>query len=82
MRDADCRSMYWPFIEKNLPNYYRRDDVLYSDILMRYLSDEEVCETDLKWIRMLGSREAVVVEFIQMETLLFRCALESFLSDR
>ena len=38
------------FIEQYLPDYYHRDDVLHADIYSRYLHNEEVDESDLKWI--------------------------------
>lgn len=41
---------YWNFIEKYLPNYTRRNDVLESDILTRYVENEEVDEDDLEWL--------------------------------
>ena len=40
----------WRFIEDYLPNYYRRDDVLMDDILLRYVENDEVSEDDMKWI--------------------------------
>ena len=40
----------WQFIEEFLPDYYHRDDVLRSDILCRYIDNEEVDECDLQWI--------------------------------
>lgn len=37
----------WTFIEDNLPNYHQRDDVLYNDIVSRYVNGEELSEDDL-----------------------------------
>lgn len=37
----------WNFIEDNLPNYHQRDDVLYNDIVSRYVNGEELDEGDL-----------------------------------
>lgn len=37
----------WPFIEENLPNYHQRDDVLYNDIVKRYVNGEDLSEDDL-----------------------------------
>lgn len=37
----------WAFIEDNLPNYHQRDDVLYNDIVSRYVNGEELSEDDL-----------------------------------
>lgn len=36
----------WQFIEENLPNYHRRDDVLFNDIVSRYVNGEELSEED------------------------------------
>ena len=44
-----------------LPYYHQRDDVLLSDILARYIDDEEVCESDLKMIELeYGSEKQAV----------------------
>ena len=37
----------WPFITDNLPNYYTRDDVLYNDIVAKYVNGEELDEDDI-----------------------------------
>ena len=37
---------FWNFIEKYLPNYYTRDDVLYDDILFRFIDDDNVSEEE------------------------------------
>ncbi len=39
------------FIADYLPNYYSRNDVLESDILFRFLTNEEINEYDKKWIK-------------------------------
>jgi hypothetical protein len=41
---------YWDDIEKYLPNYSSSGEVLQSDILTRYIDDEEISDEDLKWI--------------------------------
>ncbi len=41
----------WSFIEDNLPNYHQRDDVLYNDIVSRYVNGEELDEGDLACVR-------------------------------
>lgn len=46
-----------------LPYYHQRDDVLLSDILVRYIDDEEVYESDLKMIELeYGSEKQAVKE--------------------
>ena len=32
----------WAFIEKFLPNYYHRDDILHFDIYSRYIENEDL----------------------------------------
>ena len=36
----------WTFIEENLPDYHRRDDVLYNDIVTRFVNGEDLEEAD------------------------------------
>ena len=40
----------WHIIGCFLPDYYHRNEVLRSDILQRYVDDEEVCKKDLEWL--------------------------------
>ena len=82
MDDAEGAYAYWPFIEKYLPDYYSREDVLHSDILTRYLDGEEVLEQDLPWITELGTREDVVAELIDIDSCLLQEALEAYLQER
>ena len=54
------------FIEEYLPDYYHRDDVLRSDILCRYLDNEDVDESDLQWIyQEFGSDKTKVQEALE-----------------
>lgn len=41
----------WEFIEDNLPDYYSSDEVLFSDILQRYLDGERVSKEDISMMR-------------------------------
>ena len=41
---------YWRVVERYLPGYTQSEEVLRSDILTRYIEDEEVCEEDLEWL--------------------------------
>ena len=52
---------YWSTISEFLPNYYFRDDVLLSDILARYIDDEEIFESDLEMINSVygGDKQKV-----------------------
>lgn len=40
----------WHIIECFLPDYYHRDEVLWSNVLERYIDGEEVDEEDLEWL--------------------------------
>jgi len=82
MNEVDQAFSYWSFIEKHLPDYSSRDDVLHSDILTRYLDGEEVCESDLEWISQLGTRADVVAELIDIDSHLLEEALEAYLHAR
>ena len=41
----------WNFIEENLPNYHQRDDILYNDIVSRYVNGEEISESDMELMK-------------------------------
>lgn len=59
----------WAFIEKFLPDYYHRDDILHYDIYSRYIDHEDLAEGDAEWIYAdFGSDKEKVEETIdQME---------------
>ena len=59
----------WAFIEKYLPDYYHRDDVLHYDIYSRFIDHEDLAEGDAEWIYAdFGSdREKVEETIDQME---------------
>ena len=73
---------FWTFIAEWLPDYSSRDDVLESDILARYLDDEEVCEEDLNWINQCygGDKRLVVEHLIELETKFAEEALSAYLA--
>ena len=73
---------FWAFIAEWLPDYSSRDDVLESDILARYLDDEEVCEEDLKWINQCydGDKRLVAEHLIDLETKFAEEALSAYLT--
>ena len=51
----------WVFISEYLPNYYRRNDVLRSDILMRFYCGENVDESDKVWImKEFGNNRSLI----------------------
>lgn len=72
---------YWDFIEENYPNYSSSDEILLSDILNRFLDNEEICESDRKMIDDIGTKEEVQEFFIQHETKLFEEALRNSLKE-
>ena len=73
---------YWSFIAKYLPNYYSRDDVLWSDILNRYISDEDVSEEDIEYIEQtFANKDDVIEECMQLENRLFAEAIENYYSQ-
>ena len=41
----------WLFIEENLPNYESRDDILYNDIVSRYVNGEEIDDHDAEMMK-------------------------------
>lgn len=43
-------SNFWHFIESYLPNYYTRDDVLLSDMLFRYVTNDSMSFADMQYI--------------------------------
>lgn len=63
-------NMFWRFIESYLPNYSSRDDVLWDDILTRFLEGDDVCEEDMAWIseEFNCDKQLVKEELIRMET--------------
>ncbi|MGN0028674.1 MAG: hypothetical protein ACI35Q_02960 [Marinilabiliaceae bacterium] len=76
----DAYRNHWSFIEKYLPNYDRRDDVLMSDILLRFLTGDYVAEYDLLWIEdcFHSDRSLVKEELVRLETKFAEEALANF----
>lgn len=66
---------YWDVIAEHLPDYYRRDDVLKSDILTRYVNDEEVYEKDLEWLP--DSKEEARKQLEELDVRLYNEAIEA-----
>lgn len=71
---------YWEFIEKYLPGYSHRDDVLRSDILLRFLTDEEVRDEDLKWIaaEFNSDKSLVKRELVRLEAKFAEESIKNF----
>lgn len=68
--DYDSYHSLWIFIETYLPNYSSRDDVLWNDILSRFLEDDEVCESDMRIIEEVfnGDKKQIKEELALLET--------------
>ncbi len=71
---------FWNFIEKYLPNYYTRDDVLYDDILFRFIDDDNVSEEDLAWIaeEFNSDKKLIKDEIVRIETRFAEEALAAY----
>lgn len=71
---------FWRFIESYLPNYSSRDDVLYDDILTRFIENEEVCEEDMKQISEDFGCDKILVkeELARMEAKFAQEALTAY----
>lgn len=67
---------YWRFIEKHLPKYSSNDDVLRSDILSRFIFDEEVCDEDYDWLPETKEEAQMMLEEIDLE--LYNEAVKAF----
>lgn len=70
----------WSFVERYLPNYSFRDDILRDDILLRYVEDDYVSEDDLQWIEeeFHGNRLLVKEELIRLEVGFMAEALRTY----
>lgn len=67
---------YWDFIEKHLPYYSQDDDVLKTDILYRYITDEEVWDEDYEWLPKTKEEAQVWLEELEIE--LYNKAVKAF----
>lgn len=67
---------YWRFIEKHLPKYSSNNDVLRSDILSRFIFDEEVQEEDYDWLPETKEEAQMMLEEIDLE--LYNEAVRAF----
>ena len=71
----------WAFIERFLPDYYHRDDILHFYIYSRFIDNEDLSEGDAEWIyeNFGADREKVKQTIDQMEKDFAYEALASFL---
>ena len=74
---------YWSFIEAYLPNYSRRDDVLMSDILARFLDNEEIAEEDAEMIASVygNNKDLVRQELLRLDKGLMAEAMEAYFAQ-
>lgn len=63
----DLPNNYWHFIGKHLPGYSSNNNVLRSDILSRFILDEEVKEEDYDWLPKTKEEAQMMLEEIDLE---------------
>jgi len=78
--NKDLYANLWEFVMRYLPNYEHRDDVLCSDILVRYYYGEDVDDDDLEWIHdeYHDDKELVLEELVRLETSFVQEALMAY----
>lgn len=76
----DNSNNYWDFIGAYLPNYSSNDNVFWSDILFRYVNDEEVSEDDLEYLHELfgGDKNKAKIALINNDLELMRLAMNNY----
>lgn len=67
---------YWHFIGKHLPKYSSDSNVLKSDILSRFIFDEEVRDEDYDWLPETKEEAQMMLEEIDLE--LYNEAVRAF----
>ena len=58
----------WLFIEENLPNYESRNDILYNDIVSRYVNGEEIDDHDAEMMKNDFSSFEEAVKWLDKDT--------------
>lgn len=73
-------SIDWRFIEEYLPRYYSREDVLLSDILLRYLENEDITEEDSRIIEECfhADKQKVLLQLTELENKLMTEAMGNY----
>ena len=72
-------SNYWNFIMNYLPNYSSDNRVLASDILFRYLDNDEVSEEDIIKIKEeCNNIDAVIEELKRIDSMLLSEAMDAY----
>lgn len=73
---------YWDFICEYLPNYEKRDDVLMSDILFRFVTGEQVDDNDVKCLKEKYHTKENALEALKvLDKKLFSEALDRYLYE-
>lgn len=76
---SEQKGNYWDFIMKYLPGYDSDDRVLMSDILFRYIADEEVSISDIEYIkREYNGRTGVIEALKRIDLELLKESMEVF----
>ena len=79
---ARVTSNYWDFIMDYLPYYSSDNRVLKSDILFRFLDNDEIAEEDIVNIkREYKSIDAVIEELKRIDKALFSESMDAYYKD-
>lgn len=73
----------WNFVSINLPNYYVREDVLWSDVLRRFLDNECIEKVDLDKIRDIYGldKKNVIHGLLKLENAFITEALNAYYGE-
>jgi len=72
--EGNYNVLLWEFIEKYYPNYFSCDDVLLSDILVRKLNGEKICDNDEKHIKDWNIKK----ELLELEQKLLKESFKNY----
>lgn len=71
---------YWDFIAKYLPDYTSNEDVAESDLLWRYIDNEEMYQHDIERLeKSYPTKKTMLNEIAKIETKLFKEAMEEYI---
>lgn len=70
--------LYWDLIEEYLPDFEGRDDILFDDILFRFIHNEEVSESDLPALKELAKKRRLGKVFFALEKHLLNEAFDAY----
>lgn len=70
--------LYWDLIEEYLPDFEERDDILFDDLLFRFIHNEEVSESDLPMLKELAKKELLGKVFFALEKHLLNEAFDAY----